>query len=314
MPKASVSRRWVRCTMRLWKQANDRAEQWPLILWRAALGFTEHEGFTSAAAIAYYAFLSLFPFSILLLLIARRLLQPAQAVTQYRALLDHYLPGATNLLQINYTILRGQLTLLRILALLTLIWAGSGIFAVTGRLLDRAWRIKQNGRLRARRRLLALPLAMVALVLISLSMVGSTAWNLLNRLEFLDGIGWFTRIISVFLILLLNTLFFSLAYWSLPSAQVRWRETLPGAMLASVLWEGAKFAFTAYLSHLRLFNIVYGSVAATAAFLIWAYLGGCIVLFGGELNAEYARRQHVTRLLGTTGSHLTRGRQPGRRG
>jgi membrane protein len=223
-------------------------------------------------------------------------------MTQYRALLDHYLPGATDFLQINSSLLQGQLTVLRITALVTLIWTGSGIFAVTGRLLDRAWRIKHKGRLWLRRRLLALPIAVVALILIALSLAASTLWGLLNRLEFLNGIGWFTQLISLAIILSLNTLFFSLAYLSLPSAQVRWHEVLPGSVLASVLWEGSKLAFTAYLSHLRLFNVIYGSVAAIAAFLIWAYLSGCIILFCGELNAEYTRRRHVARLLASPNS------------
>lgn len=297
MSRASVSKRWTRRTKRLWKQANDRTEGWPQILYRAAVGFAEHEGFMSAAAIAYYAFLSLFPFSILLLAVARRLLRPDQAMTQYRAFLNHYLPGVTAFLQIKYAPLEGQLTLLRIVALLVLIWSGSGIFAVTGRLLDRAWHIKQKGRLWIRRRLLALPIAIVALILIAISLLMSTTWSLLNRLEFLDGIGWFTQIISLVIILVLNTLFFSLIYWSLPSAQLKWREMLPGAILASMLWEVAKSAFTGYLSHLPLFNVIFGSVTAIAAFLIWAYLSGCIVLFCGELNAEYTRRQRVIRLL-----------------
>ena len=113
-------------------------------------------------------------------------------------------------------------------------------------------------------------------------------------------------ILSLAINLLLNTLFFGLIYWSLPSAHVRWREVLPGAILATVLWEVAKSAFTLYLSNLRLFNVVYGSVDTIVAFLIWAYLSGCVVLYCGELNAEYARRQHVTRLLQDTSSRRTR--------
>lgn len=297
MSRVSVSKQWTRRTKRLWKQANDRTEGWLHTLYRAAIGFAEHEGFMSAAAIAYYAFLSLFPFSILLLAVSRRLLRPAEAMTQYRAFLNHYLPGVTAFLQIKYAPLEGQLTILRIIALLVLIWSGSGIFAVTGRLLDRAWHIRQKGRLWIRRRLLALPIAIIALILIAISLLVSTTWSLLNRLEFLDGIGWFTQIVSLVIILTLNTLFFSLIYWSLPSAQLRWREVLPGAILASVLWEAAKALFTAYLSRRPLFNIIYGSVATIAVFLIWAYLSGCIVLFCGELNAEYTRRRRVTRLL-----------------
>jgi len=297
MRRKSASRRRTRRAARFWKWVNARADNWPKIFYHAAIGFAEHEGFMSAAAIAYYAFLSLFPLSILLLAITRRLLRPAEAMAQYRTLLDHNLPGVTDFLQVRYAPLQGQLTVLRILALLTLVWAGSGIFAVTGRLLDRAWRVRQKGRLLIQRRLMALPMAVTALVLMALVLMGSTTLHLLNRLQFLNDVGWLTQLVSLAAILLLNTLLFSLAYWSLPSARVRWREVLPGSILASILWEGAKIAFTAYLSHLGLFNLIYGSLTAIVAFFLWAYLSGCIVLYCGELNAEYGRHRHVARLL-----------------
>lgn len=307
MPR-SRSKQWTRRTTQLWKQANARANQWPQIFYRAAIGFTGHEGFMSAAAIAYYAFLSLFPFSVLLLAIGRRLLEPVEAMNQYRAFLDHYLPGATEFLRLDNALLQGRLTVLRLAALLTLIWSGSGIFAATGRLLDRAWGIKHTGRLWLRRRLLALPIAAVAAILVAVSLVMSALWKVLNHLDFLNGVGWFTHLISLVVILGLNTLFFGLVYSNLPSAQVKWREVLPGAILASFLWEGAKYAFSLYLSNLSLFNVVYGSVAAIAAFLIWAYLSGAIVLFCGELNAEYSRHEHVARLLrGETSGPARRG-------
>ena len=42
-------------------------------------------------------------------------------------------------------------------------------------------------------------------------------------------------ILSLAITLLHNTLSFGLIYWwSLPSAQVRWREVLPGAILAEL--------------------------------------------------------------------------------
>jgi membrane protein len=295
MSKAFASRQWTRRTARLWQQVSARTDHWPQTCYRAAIGFSEHEGFMAAAAIAYYAFLSIFPLSILLLAITRRLLQPDEAVARYLALLNYYLPGATDFLQINYAPLQGHLTILRITALLTLAWSGSGIFAVTGRLLDRAWHIKQTGRLLVQRRLMALPMAVTALLLIALLLVGSTVVHLLNRFEFLDDISWLTQAVSLAAILVLNTLLFALAYWSLPSAQVNWREVLPGSILASILWEGAKIGFTTYLSHLRWFDVIYGSVTAVVAFFLWAYLSGCIVLFCGELNAEYGRRRRVSR-------------------
>src|SRR5574342_120212 len=124
MRKASASKQRTGRTARLWKQVKSRTGEWPYIARQAAIGFGEHEGFMSAAAIAYYAFLSLFPCSILLVAIAGHLLQPAEAITQYQALLNRYLPGGTDFVQLNDSPLEGQLTLLRIIALLTLVWTG----------------------------------------------------------------------------------------------------------------------------------------------------------------------------------------------
>ena len=63
---------------------------------------------------------------------------------------------------------------------------------------------------------------------------------------------------------------------------------LPGAMGAGFLWELAKKAFLSFVSaYLSVSNLVYGSVAAIIAFLVWAYLSALIFLFGVYLSVSY---------------------------
>jgi uncharacterized BrkB/YihY/UPF0761 family membrane protein len=67
-----------------------------------------------------------------------------------------------------------------------------------------------------------------------------------------------------------------------------WRVILPGALAAGFLWELAKKAFLSLVAtYISVSNMVYGSVAAMIAFLVWAYLSGLIFLFGAYLSVAY---------------------------
>lgn len=66
-----------------------------------------------------------------------------------------------------------------------------------------------------------------------------------------------------------------------------------GSLLATVMWAGASFAFSAYLSSFNSYNRVYGSIGAVVALLMWFYLAGFSVLFGALLNVELRRRRTV---------------------
>jgi len=79
-----------------------------------------------------------------------------------------------------------------------------------------------------------------------------------------------------------------LLYILLPHGDSTWREILPGAIGAGMLWELAKKAFLFFVtSYVSVSNLVYGSVAAIIAFLVWAYLSGVILLFGAYLSVSF---------------------------
>jgi membrane protein len=79
-------------------------------------------------------------------------------------------------------------------------------------------------------------------------------------------------------------------YIMLPHGASTWREILPGAIGAGLLWELAKKAFLFFVStYISVSNLVYGSMAAIIAFLTWAYLSALILLFGAFLSVSYCR-------------------------
>ena len=110
------------------------------------------------------------------------------------------------------------------------------------------------------------------------SFAGSMITNLRSWLP--NGIIPIAGVISILVAILLDIALFMMLYIMLPHGASTWRGILPGAVGAGLIWELAKKAFLFFIStYLSVSNLVYGSVAAIIAFLVWAYLSGLIFLF-----------------------------------
>ena len=81
----------------------------------------------------------------------------------------------------------------------------------------------------------------------------------------------------------------ALLYYFGPNREQRWRFVWPGAVLATVLWLLATSGFAWYVRNIAHYNVMYGSIGAGIALLVWMYLMAIIALVGCEFNAEYER-------------------------
>jgi membrane protein len=81
----------------------------------------------------------------------------------------------------------------------------------------------------------------------------------------------------------------SMLYFFGPYRSQRWRYVWPGAVLATIFWLLATSGFAWYVRHTVNYNVMYGSVGAGIALLVWMYLMAVIALIGCEFNAEYER-------------------------
>jgi|SRR5579872_2622411 len=73
-------------------------------------------------------------------------------------------------------------------------------------------------------------------------------------------------------------------HWGLPRVQ-HWRCVLPGAALATALWFPVTVLFGWYVNNYANYTVIYGSLGAAIAVLVWMYLISIIILFGAEFNA-----------------------------
>jgi membrane protein len=78
-------------------------------------------------------------------------------------------------------------------------------------------------------------------------------------------------------------------YFYGPNRRQKWSGVWRGAVLATVLWLLATKGFASYVRHIAHYNLMYGSIGASIALLVWMYLMAAIAIFGCEFNAEFER-------------------------
>jgi membrane protein len=282
----SVSRLWQQGT-RSAHRLNQRSDGWLGLLASATTETFKPESSITAAAIAYFALFSLFPITLLSIAIASYSLGPVMDQQLILQKLEFIAPALGQLLGQNIDEIirtRGPVTGI---ALFGLIWSASTIFYTLTQTLNDIWSYKRRRPVWKRRGISILfVLAFVGPALFLASFASSMLDNLrawLPNLILPIGSG-----LSFILALIIDFALFMLLYIMLPHGASTWRENLPGAIAAGLLWELAKKAFLLFVSiYVSASNLIYGSVSAIIAFLVWAYLSGIIFLFGAYLSVAY---------------------------
>ena len=98
---------------------------------------------------------------------------------------------------------------------------------------------------------------------------------------------WATSFLLVFLI-------FALIYRLTPYAAVTWSQVLPGALLATVLFELGKTGFVVYLEKMANLQAIYGSLSSIIVLLLWLYVSALILILGAEYNIVRWRIRNET--------------------
>ncbi len=108
-------------------------------------------------------------------------------------------------------------------------------------------------------------------------------------------VGWLLNILFWPVVAALSlTMLTSLYHLSLPSRRP-WRRALPGALLAMVVWNVGSYLLRLYLEMVFGNELIYGSVAAPVAALLFFYITALAVLLGAELNAAIDEQSEHTR-------------------
>lgn len=272
---------------RIWHWLKQQFCDWLRLIAKAGQAALEPESILISAAISYFTLFSLFPLTLLTVAIGSIWLDPMLAESEVVTQLEFVAPALGDLLGANIERIvraRGPITSF---AIITLLWSSSNIFNVLTRAVDRIWQLDVK-RPSWRRRGLAIVAALViSFLLLAASFAESTILTIVNT--FLpEELQQMTPYSNQFWAVLLNVALFAALYYFLPHIKLTWRQLLPGAVGAGILWELAKRGFLYFAAtYLSSSNLVYGSVATITAFLTWAFVSSIIFMFGAFLNVEY---------------------------
>jgi len=268
---------------------------WGSMLAHSLHQFHENDLFTSAAAMSYFGLMALFPALLVLLAISNKLAAGSQMLAQA---MDVY-PGSSKFLRDTI----GQFSELSFGAVVTCVvivfWAGSWVFAVVERALNRIWaatsrtfwhgRVLTVGMVGIVGLLLSLSVLITSMLVAMRDMAERLSPRQIARYPLLSSVGsGFWQVVFAAGSYLITVVLFVMIYRLLPRASVTLRDTLPGAFLAGLLWEIAKYIFAASLGYFH-YDQIYGSVGAVVAVLTWSYVSSLIMLFGAQLTAVFHR-------------------------
>jgi membrane protein len=106
---------------------------------------------------------------------------------------------------------------------------------------------------------------------------------------FSDDVGFVWTFWEFLIPAILSFIAFSVAYTLVPSRNRNLANAVPGAAVATVLFEAVKYGFSFYVTNFKNFDLVFGSLGAVASFMFWVYINAQILLLGAEVAAVYPR-------------------------
>jgi YihY family inner membrane protein len=275
---------------------------WSNIIQHTFHQFHENDLFTPAAAMSYFGLLTLFPALLVMLVIGNRFAAGSEALTR---IVEIY-PGSREFL-------RGTIKSLAevgwggiISAIVVTLWAGSWVFAVIERALNRIWGTRPRGFMHGRALTLgmigAVGLLLIASVFLTSILVGlqelidQLPVRIVRRSAWLAFVGnAFWQTIFAAAGALVTIALFAVVYRLVPNGRVTLRDTLPSAIVAGLLWEGAKYIFASSLQYFH-YDEIYGSVGAVVAVLTWSYVSSLILMFGAQLSVVLHQEHAVEEL------------------
>lgn len=263
--------------------------------------FKEDEVTDHAAALTYYALMSMFPallFAVALLgffgspqLIPdavkyfEDLGAPKEAVEPIRGFLESAINSD-----------KGAAITSLLIGLATALYGASGAFGAAGRALNHIWRVEE-GRGFVRKKandmfwtLVVLALAIVTFVLVFLG--GGLANDVLGLIGLGDTAASVWKIVRWPAALATAMLIYAIVYFAAPNVKVRKFEFVtPGAIFGVVVWLLASALFFLYVSNFSNYEATYGTFAGAVILLVWLWLTNTVLLFGAEINAAMRLRR-----------------------
>ncbi len=270
------------------------------VLKRTLSQFSDDKLPTWAAALTYYAVLSIFP-ALLALVSILGVIGPS-ATQPLIDNLSSVAPGpAKDILTSALKDLesaKGASTFALIAGLAAAIWSASGYIGAFMDAANTVWDAPE-GRPIWKRVPLRVAVTCVMLLLLSASALAVVLTGPLAR-SIGDLVGLGSTFVTVWgivkwpALVLVVSFMISLLFWAGPNVkQPGFPWVTPGGVLAVILWIAASLLFAVYVANFASYNKIYGSLGGVIVFLIWLWITNLIILLGAEFNSELERSRQI---------------------
>jgi len=254
----------------------------------------------AAKGAAYSALLSFFPVltSAAAIMVQTRTEFVSQSLENF--LSEIVPPGTEDLVVQQFRVMGERPLTLLVAAAIVSMWAASGIFKSLIEGFHSAYRLPrdrgffhQTAVAMSLVVLSALPLVCASVLIVFGGQIERLVLGWLDVDPVLTPLAglwqWACRVARFVLAFAATTAVTATLYYIGPYRKQRWRFVLPGAVLATLAWLLTTLVFAWYVRNIARYNVMYGSIGAAIALLVWMYLIGLISLVGCEFNAEYER-------------------------
>ncbi len=151
------------------------------------------------------------------------------------------------------------------------------------------WRVR-SGRTMLQRLLVYWAVLTLGPLMLVISLSMSSALFSMSFFSSQPLVAGLTGMVLRYLPLLLEFGAFILFYSVIPNCEVRLRDAVTGALVATILFELAKFGFAFYILNFNSYEVIYGALATIPIFLFWIYLSWLVLLIGALLTAVLGDR------------------------
>jgi membrane protein len=276
-------------------------QSWMPTLKRTLLEFKGDKLNHWAAALTFYAVLSLFPALLVMVSLVGLLADPA-TVTKFltdvigalgpSSAVDTF-KGPVESITSN----RGGAGIIAIVGVAAALWSASGYVSAFTDASNVVYEVEE-GRPFWKLKPLQLLVTLVTITLVAVTVLALVVSGPLAK-AIGDAIGLSDVAVTAWqwgkwpVMLLLVLLILHVLYYVSPNARIGRKWVSGGALLTLVVWIVASVGFAFYVAHFSSYNKVYGTMAGVVVFLLWLWITNMAVLLGVGFNAETERTREL---------------------
>lgn len=271
------------------------------VLRKTAREFSSDQCTDLAAALTYYAVLSLFPALVVMVSLLGVFGQGRRTTEAVLQIVEDLGPSSavdTLRAPIQQLVEAPSAGIALVVGVAGALWSASGYIGAFGRAMNRVYEVDEGRpvwKLRPIQLLLTFTgLIAAAAVAFLLAVSGPIAAALGDAIGLGSTAQSIWNVARFPLVLILVTGAVAVLYYAAPNVQQpKFRWISVGAAAAIVLWVIASVGFGFYVSNFGSYNKTYGALAGVIVFLLWLWITNLALLFGAELDAELERGRQL---------------------